>query len=151
MRFVRLVAILVVVLASGHPARAADSVVVGRAVSNTFIPTVYDGCVDGICLEPWFVWKLSISRTISGPPVTGRVLASHQQHAGFTGIERYRVFLLSPIEQPAQRKILHADFYLVEMSENQCLSEKPQELSAADVHVVHTDHGDRYCFALSLK
>jgi hypothetical protein len=149
MRLASLIALLGGVLASVEGARAADSVVLGRAVSNIFMEDVGGCAEDGFCADPFFLWEISIRRTVSGPPVTGPARAYHQQHAGFVGIRRYRLFLLRSIDDPAQRKLLHADFLLVEMSEDQCLSEKPREISVAEARVVHTDRGDRYCFALN--
>ena len=157
MRSTSFIAILVGTLACVGAARAADSVVVGRAVSNTYIPGVEGACgpitADELCMDVWFVWKISVSRTISGPPIIGRVRASRPQHATFVRsyMRQNRLFLLRPIDDPEQRTLLQADYHLVDMSEDQCLDARPRELNGADVQITHTERGDVYCFVLDDK
>jgi hypothetical protein len=153
MRLTSLIAILVGVLPFIGVARAADSVVLGRAVSNTYNPDVNTCPGPDVCTDPFFVWEISVSRTISGPPVSGRVQASRLQHAGFVRayMRRKRVFLLRPIDDLAQRTLLHADYVLVDMSEDLCLFSEPRDIPTADIHVVRTDRGDSYCFGFSRK
>jgi hypothetical protein len=62
------------------------------------------------------------------------------------------LFLLRPIDDPEQRKLLQADYHLVDMSGDDCLATEPQDLDAEDVRVTHTDErGDIYCFVLADK
>ena len=138
----------------GLSAQAGDSVVFGRAVSNTYIEGVDDACgplsANEICMNVWFVWTISVSRTVAGPPVTGRVHASRPQHTKFlrSYMRQYHLFVLRPIEDPEQRELLQADYHLMDMSDDNCLDTRPREISDEDVRATHTDErGDIYCFA----
>jgi hypothetical protein len=116
MRLTSLIAILVGALLSIGVARAADSVVLGRAVSNTYNPDVNTCPAPDVCTDPFFIWEISVSRTITGPPVIGRAHASRIQHTGFVRayMRRKRVFLLRPIDDLEQRALFHADYDLVD-------------------------------------
>jgi hypothetical protein len=157
MRLVSLMAILAGVFAWVGKAPAADSVVFGRAMSNTYIPDVDGACgplaADDVCMDVWFVWAISVKRTVGGPPVTGRVRAARAQHSQFD--RRYmrsnRLFLLRPIDDPEQRALLRADYRLIDMSVDECLEAKPKGLDAAEIHVRHNERGDVYCFAADGK
>ena len=58
-----------------------------------------------------------------------------------------------PIEDPEQRRLLQADFHLVDMSADNCLEVEPRGLNAQDPGVTHqhTERGDVYCFAVDDK
>jgi hypothetical protein len=148
-----------------NAAWAAASVVLGRAVDQDDIEGLDNGCesaeptkverdFDTICLGyHWFQWTLSISRTLSGPKIEGRVVAAQQQH---TWIQRsyqraFRLFVLRPIDERAERERLGAEYYLVEASEpHYCIDTDPQELDLDLGGVLVDDSGSRptYCFSL---
>ena len=159
MRPFSLLALLVGPLAWVGTARAADSVILGRAVSNTYLPGIEGACgplsADELCMNVWFVWEISAKRTVTGAPISGRVRAARSQHTTFVRsyMRRNRLFLLRPIEDPEQRRLLQADFHLVDMSADNCLEVEPRGLNAQDPGVTHqhTERGDVYCFAVDDK
>ena len=66
-------------------APAADSVVVGHGISNSYFSDA--PCApDLICMEARYLWILDVRRTVSGPSVVGRirVVASQQADANET-------------------------------------------------------------------
>jgi hypothetical protein len=81
----RLAAVLVIGLTAGGQAPAADSVVIGHGISNSFFSDA--PCApDLICMEARYLWILDVRRTVSGPGVVGRirVVASQQADANET-------------------------------------------------------------------
>jgi hypothetical protein len=144
---------------AAHCADAADTVVIGRALDQREAPGEDNGCAppaespDTICIaHPWFQWTLSIDRTLSGPPLSGRVIAARRQHTGTirSYLRAYRLFVVQPIEDRAERRRLGADYYLVDMSEaHYCISSDPEELGLHVPTIVEkSNYGDTYCFAL---
>lgn len=117
---IRILGLFILALHQGIAATAAtESVVSGRAISNTHMSYVKFDCPKGyICLDGWFRWVIDVKETLRGPPVTGRVVAARMQHA--TAIPSYerrlRTFVLSPIEDPRRRAYLRSDYYLISTS-----------------------------------
>ena len=117
------------------PAMAADSVVFGRALSNSGMTYVKDECPENhICLHSWYKWVIRVDKTVSGPAVSrGRIVAARMQHTSMESpyTKRLRLFVLRPIEETEQRELLRADYYLEDMSAAQrmfCLTQDPKEV-----------------------
>jgi hypothetical protein len=67
-----------------------------------------------LCMSSWYRWTIQIQRTLSGPPITGRIATAHIQHASYllSYLKRFRLFVLTPIEDAQTRQLLKADYYL---------------------------------------
>lgn len=144
---------------SASQAHSADSVISGRGLTNKWLPDLETPCersraadpapLPEVCMDAWFVWEISVSRTIAGPLVKRRVRAANVQHAEYVlrHLQRDRLFLLRPIDDPAQRALLKTDYRIVDMSTDECLHTEPQGLGpdAAKVRVSHGENGDLYC------
>jgi hypothetical protein len=151
----RLVAMLLG-LACASTAFSADSVVIGRGVSNSFLSKVE--CTAGdLCVDARYVWVLSVARTIAGPTVQGKIRAVAFQHVDATPqfVRSVELFVLSPIDDSAPRGSSGADFYIVSLSPRggdgrYCLDVDPETVG------LHLKPGDikfrenRYCFAATL-
>jgi hypothetical protein len=63
----------------------------------------------------WYRWTIQIRRTLSGPPITGRIATAHIQHSSYllSCLKRFRLFVLTPIENARTRRRLKADYCLV--------------------------------------
>jgi hypothetical protein len=99
-----------------------------------------------------FRWTIRIQRTLSGPPITGRITVVRSQHAYFlrSYLKEFRLFVLTPIEDAQTRRNLKADYYLKDLSQRHpmyCLDEDPMELGIeAGGEVVGSKESGRYCF-----
>ena len=152
----KILAFILLMASAGHPASAADTVVLGRALSDKYINKVKIECpADTICLDVWFKWVIEAERTINGPRLAGRVVAARLQHVDVTNtfLKSLRLFVLRPIDDEKQRSLLGADYYLVDMSkpsEMYCLwlDPKTEDLSTDDVFEAGEGDLRRYCFEL---
>ena len=143
-------------LAFWQPVVAADIVVLGRLVENEPMEYVPDECPENyICLRSWWKSVVNVRKTVHGPYLSGRVAAAVMQHTSMT--PRYkrslRLFVLKPIEDPAQRAKLRVDYYLDDVSEAYqmfCLRQDPKEsgLKVEETYVAGTDDSKSYCFEL---
>jgi hypothetical protein len=151
----RIFALLTLTLAAS--VYAADSVVIGSAISSSFYSKV--ACPAGfICLNGQYLWVLRPSRTVAGPLIKGQVRAISIQHMNATQqfISSAEIFVLRPIKAaPPLYRAAGADFYLVSLSSRDsaghyCLSVDP---ATVGLHVapseIHRD-GDSYCFDAQL-
>jgi hypothetical protein len=138
------------------PAFAADSVVLGHAVSNGHMDYVENTCPEGyICLHSWYKWVIDVDRTVSGPSVpTGRVVTARMQHTSMIPSyrRRLRLFVLKPIVDPEQRRELRADYFLEETSEAHqmfCFLQNPKDfdLETKEIYVGLNDARE-HCFEL---
>jgi tetratricopeptide (TPR) repeat protein len=70
---------------------------------------------EDICMYTWFQWTIQIQRTLSGPPITGRIATAHIQHGSYVkgALKQFRHFVLTPIEDAQTRRLLKADYYNV--------------------------------------
>jgi hypothetical protein len=139
-------------LTSGAPTFAADSVVIGHGISNSFLSRV--PCPAGaVCLDAQYLWVLNSARTVTGPPVNGRVRAISLQHVDATQqfVDSVELFVLRPIKDAALRRSSGAHFYVVSLSPRDsagryCLSVRPETVGLRlDSSEVHSD-ADSYCF-----
>jgi hypothetical protein len=120
---------------------------------------VPDTCPENsICLHSWWKWVIDIDKTVSGPRASGRIVAARMQHTSLlpANLKRFRLFVLKPIEDPKQRALLRADFYLEDFSwasTMYCLYQDPKEFGLAleDTYVAGTDDSKQYCFELPKK
>jgi hypothetical protein len=145
------------------PVVAADSVVIGHAVSNHFLslPPCPDDGANGlvaICLDANYVWELKAVRTIAGPPVEGivRAIASQHTQAKSEFVRSVELFVLRPITDQALRKSSRSNYYIVELSakdsdDRYCLSMQPAKvgLQLDSSQVVANNDGD-FCFKANL-
>jgi hypothetical protein len=157
MRLIKLVAAFVCAIGLSQAAHGSDSVVWGRAVKNQALPDVESPCgepaPDTICMVGWYRWTLVVDRTISGPSVAGRVVAANTQHTSVapSAYRRARVFVLRPIDDPAERRRLRADYFLIDASwPHYCLQGDPADLGlTVDYEYVgRGDEGEVHCFPL---
>jgi hypothetical protein len=78
-----------ILIALISPAYAADSIVIGRAVSNSYAKALSDSyeaakpCPEeSICMEVIFRWVIDAEKIIAGPAPQGRLKALTFQHTG---------------------------------------------------------------------
>jgi len=149
--------LLVLVLAIMAPgaAGAADSVVIGRALSNadTYIELA---CPENsICMDTWILWVISADQTLAGPQVHGRIRAVRIQHTTYIDsyLRQLRLFVLKPIEDAESRALFHADYYLQDVSavhQMYCIDHKPADIGvkADDVFARSDAEHSKYCFEI---
>jgi hypothetical protein len=90
---------------------------------------------------------------MSGPPITGRIASAHPQHTYFVkrALKQFRLFVLTPIEDPETRRLLKADYILQDFSQRlpmYCLEQDPRALGIDDEalgKLVGSDESG-YCF-----
>jgi hypothetical protein len=133
-------------------ASAADSVVIGYGVRNSFLATAR--CDAGsICLDAQYLWILKAARTVAGPVVAGEVRAVATQHADATPqfVSSAELFVLRPVTDAPLRKASGADFYLVALSPRDaagsyCLPVRPTSVGLHLPPGKVNARGDSYCF-----
>jgi hypothetical protein len=109
------------ILVGRHSAHASDIVVVGKLVTNEPIADLANECTDGeLCMHRWWKAVIQIEKTLEGQPISGRITAALSQHGAMNKRAKRatRYFTLEPIEDPAMREHLHADYYLEDGSIN---------------------------------
>jgi len=140
------------------PASAADSVVIGRGISNSYF-TNLPCSANEICLDSLFMWVLDSTRSVAGPTIKGTVRALIAQHVAATRkfVESAELFVLQPIQDDALRKRSGADYYLLSVSPRNengryCLSKNPDDvgLKLPKAQVSMDIEGSRYCFDAAL-
>jgi len=136
-------------------ALASDIVVLGRLVTNEPMSYVQDECPENaICMRSWWKSVIRVDKTVKGRPLSGRVTAAVMQHTWLNS--RYkkavRLFVLAPIEDPAERARLRADYYLDGMSEPRsmfCLAKDPRALGLTEKkYTAGAGEDTTYCFEL---
>ena len=145
-------------IAAAPPAAGVDSVVLGEGISNAYAGNIE--CAErSLCMDALYVWELEAKRTVSGPPVSGRVRAVYAQHNDATAkfVRSVELFVLHRIDDAAVREQLGADYSGIALSprysgSKYCLPVSPEsvglKISAAEVSV-DPDSG-YYCFARKL-
>ena len=130
----------------------------GKGVSNEYVADV--ACTDlRACMQAVYVWEFDATRTITGPPVVGRVKVVATQHTDATSkfVRSVELFVVRPIDDPAVRKAYDAAYYLVGLSpryerSTYCLPVNPQDIGLtlpSSQITVEPDNG-HYCFARRL-
>lgn len=153
----RIATTIVLALAALRPSMAEDIVVIGRLVENAPMEYVPDECPENnICLRSWWKTVVSVQETVHGSRLSGRIAAAVMQHTSLNSRfkKAVRLFVLRPIEDPAQRVKLRVDYYLEEMSEARemfCLGQDPKRfgLDIAETYVSGAGDDKTYCFELS--
>jgi hypothetical protein len=110
---------VVATLLSSSGAYGADIVVIGKLITNEPMKGHKYECSDGeLCMHSWWKAVIQVEHTLGGPPLSGRIAAAVSQHIAMneTYKKAVRYFTLESIEDPATRKLLHADYYLKEGS-----------------------------------
>ena len=133
-------------------ALAADSVVLGRGISNSFFSKV--ACPENtICRDSQYVWVLKARRTLAGPPVKGTVRGLIMQHSAATPdlVSSTELFVLRPIEDSALRASSGATFYILSLAPKgidgqYCLDINPATVGLNLEPPVAPDQFGFYCF-----
>ena len=140
------------------PASGADSVVIGRGISNLYFANLPCSPSE-ICLDSLFMWVLDSTRSVAGPAIKGTVRALIAQHVAATRkfVESAELFVLQPIQDDALRKRSGADYYLLSVSPRNengkyCLTKNPDDLGLklAKAQVTMDPDSRRYCFDAAL-
>jgi hypothetical protein len=147
---IRILALLA--LAFAAPALAADSVVLGHGLSNSYL-SKRECPGNSVCLDAKYVWALRANRTVAGPPIHGDVRAIATQHADATQqfVSSVELFVLRPIHDVALRKSSGATFYLISLSPRDpegryCLSVNPETVGLHLAMSQLYSDADSYCF-----
>jgi hypothetical protein len=146
----RIALLLVALFASNKLAVAAESIVLGTDRSQQIIEGVETPCVqDGelLCNGVWVRWEIRVSKTLSGPAISGRIKAAIVQHGRF--VSSRKLFVLKPISDPELRKALDADYILEGFSsphEMYCLGTKPEGIDDTSIYYGDSEGGGPYCF-----
>jgi hypothetical protein len=134
------------------------SVVLGNATGHFAIHHEIPCPEDYICLDAWIGWKITVTQTVSGPILKGRLRVARIQHTEFikSYLRRIHLFVLRPIPDAETREALGADYYLEDFSmEHQmyCTGDDPKKygLTDADVHVRPEQDPPSYCYELPSK
>jgi hypothetical protein len=132
---------------------AAESVVLGKGISNVYAGDV--ACArNEICLDSVFVWEFDATRTVSGPPVTGRVRAIIAAHGEATSkfVRSVELFVVRRIDEPGVREAYGAEYYLVSLSPRYERSRYCISVDARDLGLripsdeISVDETGYYCF-----
>ena len=145
------------------PAYAAESVLLGKVIANVYTGESDECPADSICLSGWYRWTITVSKTVSGPDVSGTVAAARMQHGEFL-LDRNEVekrlrheedfvFVLEKIIDAEKRAKLEADYYILDLSPPllmYCLDKKPREFGfpTDDFATLKYPHETSYCFDL---
>jgi hypothetical protein len=133
---------------------AAESVVLGKGISNTYAGDL--ACqLNEICLDSVYVWEFDAIRTVSGPAVTGRVRAIIAAHGDATVefVRSVELFVVRRIDDPAVQEAYGAEYHLVSLSpryerSRYCLAVDPKDigLSLPVSEVTIDPDSEYYCF-----
>jgi hypothetical protein len=155
---IKRISTLIALCGLGAVARADSSLAVGRAISQFDAVDIQlkpeEMCPpDAICLRSWSRWTLNIKSTISGPVVKGRTYVVMMQHAPVVDwtFKKDLLFVLEHIDDASERKRLHADYRLLDMTEPEqmiCTSTDPAHLgvSADDIYRQSEADDVTFCF-----
>jgi hypothetical protein len=139
-------------------ARAETSLSLGKAISQFddvhIEETPEERCpADAICLRGWSRWTLDVKQTLAGPRVNGRIHVVMMQHAPMADslFEKELLFVLEHIDNPAERKRLHADYKLLEFTYAEtlyCTSSDPRQWGVPSDRIRKQQSDDEvsYCF-----
>ena len=148
-----------ILLALVSPAYAADSIVIGRALSNSYARALSDSyeaakpCPeDYICMDVIFRWVIDPERIVAGPALKGRIKALTFQHTGVNDryLKSLRLFVFRPI---GDIEIPHSPddgYYLVSSSPvyddgTYCISVDPSASGLQLKNVTKRNDGN-FCF-----
>jgi hypothetical protein len=154
----RAVLILLLGVTLASPALGADTVAIGKGISNSFAS---DLTCEGetICLDSLYMWIFDATRTVSGPTVKGRTKALIAQHVDATPqfVKSVELFVLRPIEDVKLRRSSGANYYLLSVSpryadDMYCVSVDPEDLglNLPKLEVTREAEGGHFCFKRKL-
>lgn len=138
--------------------QAETSLSLGRAISQfddvEIVETPEERCPpESICLRGWSRWTLDVKQTLAGPKITGRIHVVMMQHTEIVGslFKKELLFVLERIDDPAERKRLHADYKLLEFTYSQptyCMSSDPAQWGIPRDRISKQDNDGEvaYCF-----
>jgi hypothetical protein len=109
--------IVVAVMVSAGRAFAATSVLIGYGLNNEYVAAV--ACPDNaVCLDSLYRWEFQSTRTVAGPPISGRVRAVIVAHTQATPsyVRSVELFVVKPIDDPKLRRAYRAEYTLVALS-----------------------------------
>jgi hypothetical protein len=141
------------------PAYAADSIVIGNAVSNTFAKALTDAdkkarpCPeDSLCMDVIYRWVIDTERIIAGPTLKGPISALRFQHIGVNNryLKSIRLFIFRPIAEVEISHFSNDRYYLVATSPlyedgTYCISVDPAEIGLQLKTITKKDDG-YFCF-----
>lgn len=144
---------LCISLLAAQLAWGAESVVIGTVSSD--VPMNYapiDCPKDAYCLHSWWKTEIHVQRIVHGPALPSSVAAAFLKHASLNSNAKTQthLFVLRPIDDPAERAKLRVAFYLVEMATPlYCFSNDPKDygLDLTPSYVFGTDDKS-YCFEI---
>lgn len=130
----------------------ADSVVMGRAISNTYSAGLPCGETK-ICLDSIYLWVIDPAKSLAGPKISRRVTAETYQHVGVNRryLRSLRLFVLRPLTEIRDAPhAIDAKYYLVASSPiykdgSYCISVDPTELGLT-LKNVRTGSDGTFCF-----
>jgi hypothetical protein len=131
---------------------AENTVIVGRVVSMEYAHVEVHCPADQICLDVWTRWEIVVERTLSGPVPNRKLQVAHLQHQLWPFKRNETVLLLlAPIDSEAEKRKLHASYYLQDVSRTQqmtCIDRPPQEARLhVDADKVYTNvPKSEFCF-----
>src|SRR5262245_5888938 len=105
------IVMLVMLLTVASLTKAEDSVVIGKGISNKYTGVKLN-CSPDICDDVWIRFKIKVQRTLSGPALTGYIYAVRIQHTEYTTVSGRYVFVVRKIDDPAERELFKADYFL---------------------------------------
>ena len=125
-------------------------IVLGQPSRNEALAVPIDCPAEHICLNSWYRWTISVTRSVGGAPVRGRIHAVRLQPTPWRLRHREEyLFVLTPIREAAERKKFRADYYIEEVSSPYrmyCLDQHPLKVDAQ----VYSDADDQlHCFELA--
>lgn len=113
-----LVSFLIVLMALPCAAQQGETVFCGRSLGHEGLDDVEVNCPENaICLHGWFRWRLKVDRVLSGNSLPSHLVAARTQHGAFRQAYemQLRRFSVKSIEDEGQRRLLGADYYLMEL------------------------------------
>jgi hypothetical protein len=149
---IKRISISIALCSLGGFARADSSLAIGRAISQIDDVDIQlkpeEMCPpDAICLRSWSRWTLNIERTIAGPTVKGRTYVVMMQHAPVVDstFKKELLFVLEHIDDASERKRLHADYKLLDITQPEsmiCTSADPVHLGVSADDIYRKGAGD---------
>jgi len=110
---------------------AENTVILGRVVSIKYAHVEVNCPADQICFDVWTRWEIVVERTLSGPVPNRKLQVAHLQHQLWPFKRNETVLLLlAAIDSEAEKKKLHASYYLQDVSRTQqmtCINSPPHE------------------------
>ena len=109
---------VVLALAWSSIAPAAEVTVFIGSVQSNEASSFQDPCPDEhICLDGWFVYRITVEKILAGPGLNGTVEAAKPQHTQRLHLDGRRgLFVLTPIDDPERSRQIGVNYYLTEDS-----------------------------------